>query len=199
MVLTGESIATYMDKTDISHRLFVTPSVNRTRMLGASSLDVRLGNQFIVFRKHTLPYLDAENLTPQAVRAVQERRIVEYFQEGITLHPNELVIGSTLEYVSLPPGLMCYVASKSGWGRMGLVIATAPKVDPGFAGCITLELLNAGQVPLKLYAGYPIAQLIFHRCDSEQVYKGAYNCPVGPEFPKLSPKEGEAKFWARAK
>ena len=58
------------------------------------------------------------------------------------------------EYVQLPPGLMCYVIGKSSWGRMGLIIATATKVDPGFKGCITLEIVNEGEIPLVLYPGY---------------------------------------------
>ncbi len=35
-------------------------------------------------------------------------------------------------------------------------------VQPGFAGCLTLELVNHGESPIALYAGSRIAQLAVH-------------------------------------
>ena len=78
---------------------------------------------------------------------------------------------------------------------MGLIIATATKVDPGFRGCITLEIINEGEVPLILYPGVPIAQLVFHEAAGPSSYRGNYRCPVGPEFPKLSPPNALWDFW----
>ena len=49
---------------------------------------------------------------------------------------------------------------KSSLGRLGLIVhATAGFVDPGWKGTLTLELNNLTRVPIKLYAGLPIAQL----------------------------------------
>jgi len=94
---------------------------------------------------------------------------------------------------------MCYVAGKSSWGRMGLIIATATKVDPGFKGCITLEILNEGEVPITLYPGLPIAQLVFHLASKDDGYEGAYDCPIGPEFPRFDKlkKNKDWQFWIR--
>jgi len=57
---------------------------------------------------------------------------------------------------------MAYVAGRSTWGRLGLIVATAVGVHPGFAGNLTLELRNLGETPLTLYPGQTIAQLFFH-------------------------------------
>jgi dCTP deaminase len=76
-----------------------------------------------------------------------------------------------------------------------LVIATATKVDPGFRGCITLELVNQGEVPIKLYPGVLIAQLVFHHTTSKSKYKGDYNIAIGPEFPKLGKSTPDWTFW----
>ena len=57
---------------------------------------------------------------------------------------------------------MAYVVGRSSWGRLGLIVATAIGVHPGFAGPLTLELRNLGETPLRLYPGQPIAQLFFH-------------------------------------
>ena len=37
---------------------------------------------------------------------------------------------------------------------------TAPTIHAGFAGTITLELINLGPIPILLYPGSPICQLI---------------------------------------
>ena len=67
-----------------------------------------------------------------------------------------------IEYLRLPSDLMSYVVGRSTWGRLGLIVATAIGIHPGFAGPLTLELRNLGETPLRLYPGEPIAQLFFH-------------------------------------
>jgi dCTP deaminase len=83
-----------------------------------------------------------------------------------------------------------------------LIIATACSVAPGFKGCITLELLNQGEVPLVLYPGVRIAQLIFQRTEQESDYRDSggpkYDCPTGPEFSRIHHDE-EMMFWGRQK
>ncbi|MGX9390543.1 dCTP deaminase domain-containing protein [Nitrobacteraceae bacterium UC4449_H16] len=48
------------------------------------------------------------------------------------------------------------------WGRLGMIVATAVGIHPGFAGSLTLELRNLGGAPITLYPGQTIAQLFFH-------------------------------------
>lgn len=55
----------------------------------------------------------------------------------------------------------------SSLGRLGLIVhATAGFCDPGWSGTLTLELNNLTRVPIKLYAGLPIAQLSFMTLDA---------------------------------
>jgi deoxycytidine triphosphate deaminase len=55
----------------------------------------------------------------------------------------------------------------SSLGRLGLIVhATAGFIDPGWKGTLTLELNNLTRVPIKLYAGLPIAQLSFMGLDA---------------------------------
>lgn len=93
---------------------------------------------------------------------------------------------------------MAYVIGKSSLGRTGLVIATATAVAPGFGGCVTLEIVNLGEVPLPLYPGMRIAQLVFHSVEGTAEYKGRYSCSVGPEPPFLE-RDGEMAIWASEK
>ncbi|TMC16284.1 MAG: dCTP deaminase [Chloroflexi bacterium] len=124
-------------------------------------------------------------------------KLIKAYGEKFILHPRQLVIGSTLEYIQIPSGMMCYVIGKSTWGRMGLIIATATKVDPGFRGCITLEIINEGEIPLVLYPGIPIAQLVLHRAAGASTYKGGYSCAIGPEFPKFGGKGPSWEYWTK--
>jgi dCTP deaminase len=202
-VLTRPLLLARMASVDLRQRLVVTPLLD-SAAVGPVSIDVRLGNQFIVLKRESFPALDISRPDTELARSASSRRasergryqerIVRAYREPLVLHPRQLVIGSTLEYVQMPPGLMCYVIGKSTWGRMGLIIATATKVDPGFRGCITLEIVNEGEVPLILYPGLPIAQLVIHETGTASTYGGRYRYPIGPEFPKFGPAPSES-FW----
>jgi dCTP deaminase len=195
-VLTREKIVAFMNKTKIEERLVVTPLINQDESLGPSSIDVRLGNEFIIMKQQSFPILDISNKEElsQRIEKYQEKVRID-FKEGFVLHPNHLVIGSTFEYIGLPNNIMAYVIGKSSWGRMGLIIATATKVDPGFKGCITLEIINEGQVPIVLYPGILIAQLVLHKTSGKSRYSGRYNHPTGPQFPNFSKDYENWKFW----
>lgn len=194
--LTRPEIERWMQLTPLADRLIVTPLLDRDSAIGPSSIDLRLGNQFLVFRRESFEVMDvgAPGSERENIHRYQER-LVRPIRGKIVLHPRQLIIGSTLEYVQIPKGLMSYVVGKSSWGRLGLIIATATKVDPGFRGCITLEIVNEGEIPLVLYPGLPIAQLVLHSAPGDVVYDGSYHCPIGPEFPKLRGSDRLWKFW----
>jgi dCTP deaminase len=168
--------------------LVVTPLLSH-RQIGESSLDVRLGNQFIVFRTHRFGIFEAigksKGVQP---RRIQERQVIP-FGDPLVLHPGVLVLGCTFEYVSMPSYLECQVEGRSSWARLGLQVATASSVEPGFKGVITLELSNVGMVPLTLVPGIRIAQLVFREVEPpvDNPYSGSrkYRCPIGPEFSRL--------------
>lgn len=151
---------------------------------GGASLDLRLGNSFIVFvrsRTASLDPLDEE----QDPRQVQ-RHIQLAWGDTFVLHPLELVVAASLEYLVLPADLTGQVLSRSSYGRLGLLSATAVQVHPRFHGCLTLELVNLGTVPLVLTPGERIAQLVLSpvaRVPAPAVAK--YHCAIGPEFSKV--------------
>ena len=95
----------------------------------------------------------------------------------------------------MPPDLCSIVVGKSSWERLGLVIATATKIDPNFKGVITLELVNAGDVPVELYPCAKIGQLVFFDTTRYEsgAYEGTYDTPTGPGFSKIY-KDEEWKF-----
>ena len=87
--------------------------------------------------------------------------------------PEHFILGQTLEVVRLPlpedlgggaaakPALAARVEGKSSRARFGLLVHfTAPTIHAGWDGRITLEMMCLGRMPLKLYPGLPICQLI---------------------------------------
>jgi dCTP deaminase len=179
----------------LEDRLVVTPLLDPASQIGDSSIDVRLGNEFILIRKRTFSSLNIAKTGAlrDRIAKYQERIRIELQREFI-LHPNQLVLASTLEYIRLPHDIACYVIGRSSWGRLGLIIATASAVAPNFRGVITLELVNLGEVPLVLYPGVRIAQLVLHWTKGGAEYTGRYQCPTGPQFSRIY-DDRELEFW----
>lgn len=194
MILERQEIKSAMERP-LLNRLVVTPLLDPINQIGDSSVDVRLGNEFVLIRKRTFGTLNLEK--PENIQdniaKYQEKLRIE-LRKPFILHPGQLVLGSTLEYIRLPNDIACYVIGRSSWGRLGLVIATASAVAPNFRGCVTLELINHGEVPLVLYPGIRIAQLVLHWTQGKGEYTGRYKCPTGPEFSRIY-EDPELPFW----
>lgn len=153
--------------------LTVTPIIDPDAQIGEASIDIRLGPDIIVARRAT----GATSFDPSDGPAFREalRRRQAYVRRGLGdsfhLQPNEFVIARSLEYVQLPDDVRAQALGRSSWGRLGLVVATATLIQPGFKGTITLELTNLGNTPIVLQVGLPIAQLAFTR-DGEAARQG---------------------------
>ncbi|MBA3311110.1 MAG: dCTP deaminase [Nocardioidaceae bacterium] len=131
-------------------------------MVQPSSVDVRLDRFFRVFENHRYPHIDPAEDQPDLTRPVEPDG-----DEPFILHPGEFVLGSTYETITLPDDVAARVEGKSSLGRLGLLThATAGFIDPGFSGCVTLELSNVATLPIKLWPGMKIGQLCFFRLSS---------------------------------
>jgi dCTP deaminase len=200
-VLTRDAIWKEITNPDDPDDPLVIAPMLDDEQVGASSVDVRLGHQFIILRTAAVTHVDPtkrKELTKQIQRSQQKIRVS--LHQPFIIHPGQLALGAALEYLSLPKHLTASVEGRSSWGRLGLLIATACHVDPGFKGCITLELVNDGQVPLVLYPGVRIAQLVFHHAAPKADYRSRdrkYDCPVGPQFSRIA-EEKEIPFWGES-
>ena len=194
-VLSQQELWKRIDGTD--DPLVLTPLLD-SNQVGAASVDVRLGHQFIVLQRSEVPHVDpASSDKASAVLQRTQRKVRIQSKQKFVIHPRQLVLAATLEYVSMPKDLAAMVEGRSSWGRLGLIIATACSVAPGFKWCITLELVNDGEVPIVLRPGMRIAQLVFFETGKEADYlAGAskYRSPTGPEFSKIH-KDSETDFW----
>ncbi len=130
--------------------------------LQPSSVDLHLDADFRVFRNNRYPYIDVRAPQPDLTELVTIEA-----DEPFILHPNEFVLGQTLEWVELPDDLVARIEGKSSLGRLGLLIhSTAGYVDPGWKGNLTLELSNVANLPIALYRGMKIGQISFFKMSS---------------------------------
>ncbi len=131
-----------------------------------TSVDLRLGDEISYFRDDLALNI---NLTRGGFAKLfgpnsEQRRITT--EQPYLLKPNHLVLGKTLGRVELPivsegTCLAARVEGKSSHARCGLMVHfTAPTIHSGFAGTITLELINLGPCDIALVPGAPICQLI---------------------------------------
>lgn len=160
-----------------SGQLVVTPLLSADQ-IGATSIDLRLGNIALLARAGATSHVDpsaykglptsTHESAPHKIaveRMQKHQRITIPFGEFLLLHPGTLALVPTLEWVALPNDIQGVVTARSSWAREGLSIATATIVNPGYSGIVTLELANLGEIPMKLYPGLRIAQMAFYTLD----------------------------------
>lgn len=164
--LSSAKIRQRLKHRRLSRRLVVCPILNLSEQLrdGQASLDIRLGCEFALVAPSAFGAVDEISTAGREPPPLSNlyRRLYVPLGGSLVIHPHQLVLAQALEYLRLPADLMAYVVGRSTWGRLGLVVATAIGVQPGYAGCLTLELRNLGEAPLTLRPGQTIAQLFFH-------------------------------------
>jgi dCTP deaminase len=177
---------------DLEERLVVTPLLDE-RQVGESSIDLRLGTDFLLLRRTLRGGVDLHDQNLRSRLADLYEALSVPLGEGLWLHPQQFVLGATLEFVRLPPTLAAYVLGRSSWGRLGLLVATAVLVQPGFSGALTLELVNAGDSAIRLYPGLRIAQLAVHSLSGKTAHSYArkYQSPIGPQATLLASEHAE--------
>ena len=88
--------------------------------------------------------------------------------DDYVLKPNEFILGSTFERVSIPNNISAFVDGKSSLGRLGIAVhITAGFIDSGFNGNITLEIKNNSDKQFKLSKNMLIGQIIFFELKDE--------------------------------
>lgn len=157
MILSDGTIRALLDEGS----LVIDPL--ESQQVQPASVDVRLGDAFLVFRNHSAEVIDPFDSPSDLMETIEVAA-----GDAFILHPGEFVLGTTMEAIGLPNDLVARVEGKSSLGRLGLLIhATAGFVDPGWPrGQITLELSNVATLPIKLWPGMKIGQLSFHRLDA---------------------------------
>ena len=148
--------------------------------LGSNSYDVHLGKHLATYKDKTL---DAKKHN--------EINHFEIPEEGFVLQPGELYLGVTEEYTETHVHVP-FLEGKSSTGRLGIDIhATAGKGDVGFCGNWTLEI--SCKIPVRIYKGMPIGQLIYFPVEGEVEVK--YNTKKDAKYSGQPDRPVESMMW----
>jgi dCTP deaminase len=148
LILSDKKILEEMKRGNI-----VIEPFNREK-LGTNSYDVHLGKWLAVYEDEIL---DA--------KTHNKIKTFEIPDQGYILQPGTLYLGVTWEYTETR-NFVPFLEGKSSIGRLGIDIhATAGKGDAGFCNNWTLEI--SVKMPVRVYKGMPIGQLIYFEMDGE--------------------------------
>jgi dCTP deaminase len=174
MILSDKRILEEIEKKTI-----IIKPYNREK-LGSNSYDVHLGNNLAVYKDKML---DAK-----------KHNEIEYFsipEDGFVLEPNQLYLGVTMEYTETHAHVP-FLEGKSSTGRLGIDIhATAGKGDVGFCGHWTLEI--SCKIPVRIYKGMPIGQLIYFPLEGEVETK--YDSKKNAKYSNQPDRPVESMMW----
>jgi dCTP deaminase len=174
MILSDHRILEEIEKETIKIQPY-----NR-EFLGSNSYDVHLGKHLATYKDKTLD-------------AKKHNEIIHFEipEEGYVLQPGQLYLGVTEEYTETHVHVP-FLEGKSSTGRLGIDIhATAGKGDVGFCGNWTLEI--SCKIPVRIYKGMPIGQLIYFPVDGEVEVK--YNSKKDAKYSGQPDRPVESMMW----
>jgi dCTP deaminase len=148
--------------------------------LGTNSYDVHLGKYLATYKDRILD-------------AKKHNEIIHFEipEAGFVLQPGTLYLGVTNEYTETHASVP-FLEGKSSIGRLGIDIhATAGKGDVGFCNTWTLEI--SVSMPVRVYAGMPIGQLIYFAVEGD--IENYYNKKQNAKYNAKTIKPVESMMW----
>ena len=164
MILTHDAILAEIDAGRIGIEPFKRDAV------GPASIDLCLGSEIRIYSPmpQVIPITAGSNYRDMTYR-------LELDDAGYVIKPGELVLGITLERITLPPDIAGWLGSRSRFARLGLMVhISAPFMQPGISNNQVLEIFNTGPNYLKLVPGERICQFVFERCEGSAAYSGSF-------------------------
>lgn len=180
MVLSDKDIKKELKNGNITINPF------KEDMLQPASVDLHLDKEFLIFNTIDNFVIDVKKDTKDLM---VEKTITK--DQPFILQPKQFALGLILEETGVSEKLVGRLEGKSSLGRLGLIIhTTAGYLDPGNSLNMTLELFNAGPLPIKLYYGMKIGQMAFEYlsspCEKPYGSKGLNSKYYGDKKPKAS-------------
>ena len=151
--------------------------------------DMRLGGDFLVAREQKSDMTAV--LDVHDAWLTKEAFVTRKVAEGcaLVIPPHGFALATTLETVKMPEDCIAICLGKSTYARVGLVVNVTP-LEPGWEGQITMELSNTTNLPLKVYVGEGIMQVLFFKgarpCRKPYTSRsGKYTGQTGPTLPRV--------------
>lgn len=134
-------------------------------LVGPDAVDLRLGTKFIELKRIS-ETIDATRISKEIYTKAIESK------DGYLIKPNTLVLGTTVEAISLSNRISAQLEGRSSLGRAGILVhMTAGIVHAGFGkkepSTLTLEIYSVNPNPVVVKPGMRIAQISFMRLGKE--------------------------------
>ena len=134
--------------------------------LSSYGYDCRLArDEFKVFSPVTGTEIDPKNFDANSLLDVPIRR-AEDGSEYWLLPPHSYALGVTIERFTMPRRVTALAIGKSTYARCGLIANTTP-LEANWCGRLVVELYNAANLPVRLYAEEGFIQILFFESDED--------------------------------
>jgi dCTP deaminase len=134
--------------------------------LSSYGYDCRLArDEFKVFSPVTGTEIDPKNFDPNSLLDVPIRKS-EDGSDYWLLPPHSYALGVTIEHFAIPRNVTALAIGKSTYARCGLIANTTP-LEANWCGRLVVELYNAANLPVRLYAEEGFIQILFFESDEE--------------------------------
>ena len=178
MILSDRSIKAYIRTGELIKPVNKKLTIEKfLEAVGPASFDCRIGDEFKVPESNNVITRHPQSRIAKPIIDIsKEIKYNSVIAKEYIIHPKSFVLATTEEYLKLPRDISGYVEGRSSIGRVGLFVQNAGYIDPGFEGQITLELFNANDYPVKIYAGRRMCQIVFFKLDKacDKPYNGKY-------------------------
>ena len=151
MILVDYQIRDYVKKGTIKIKNYSLDCVQ------PASYDMRIGNEVFLSTK---------------------RDVIDLKKNGghFTVEPSAMAMINTHEYLKLPRNILGRPGIKSGLARKGLFSSVGIQADPGFEGCLFINVLNLTPLPVTMDYLDTFLSLEFHELEKrpQKPYEGPY-------------------------
>jgi dCTP deaminase len=190
MVLSREQIRKRLSlPVSNPESLVITPLLCEDEVFDADSVDLRLGTHFLLPRSLNQAFFSPDRSSATSLHTRVHVPLGQY----LVVPAHHSILGATLEFIKLPGRVSGEILTKSSVARTFILVETAPWIHPGYRGCLTLEIANVSNMPVLLYPGRLIGQLVLMEVGPDEAegrdLAQNYFGPVYPEAPKFKNPE----------
>lgn len=139
---------------------FAKEQIRHGISFGVSSYgyDFRLSSEFKIFDPKEAGILDPKDFA--------HIHFKDHDGNYCDIPPNSYVLGQSLEYFRIPRDVITICYGKSTYARCGVHVNVTP-FEPEWEGHATLSIINGTRLPVRIYAGEGIGQILFLGADEE--------------------------------
>lgn len=118
--------------------------------------DISLADEFRIFNPGGVDFLD-----PKIDNSAHFHPVTA---PHVDIPANSFVLARSKEYFRIPRSIITICLGKSTYARSGVIVNVTP-FEPEWEGFATISLANTAPVPVRVYGGEGVAQLLFLEAD----------------------------------